>query len=60
MEARDLHWRRACASGACIEVARRGDEYLLRDSKDPDAVLCFSEQEWFSFVAAVRAGELDL
>ncbi|MGC9667168.1 DUF397 domain-containing protein [Planosporangium sp. 12N6] len=53
-------WRRSsfCGSGACIEVARVDEAYLLRDSKDPEGpVLTFTEAEWEAFVAGVRAGE---
>lgn len=53
-------WRRGarCNNGACVEVARVDDDYLIRDSKDPDGgILRFSAQEWAAFEAAVQAGE---
>ncbi len=53
-------WRRSgrCANGACIEVAKVGDRYLLRDSKNPEAApLSFSAPEWTAFVAGVEAGD---
>jgi hypothetical protein len=53
-------WRRStfCGSGACIEVAKVDESYLLRDSKDPEGpVLTFTPAEWDAFVAGVQAGE---
>lgn len=53
-------WRRStfCGSGACIEVAKVDESYMLRDSKDPEGpVLRFTAAEWDAFVAGVRAGE---
>ena len=47
-----------CGGGACVEVARSADGFLLRDSKDPDSpVLTFTIEEWSDFVSGVRAGE---
>jgi hypothetical protein len=41
-------------------VTRAGDSVLVRDSKDPSAVvLAFTPDEWAAFVAGVRAGEFD-
>jgi uncharacterized protein DUF397 len=52
-------WRRGCGNGACVEVAKVDDRYLLRDSKDPDAaVLSFSQSEWDAFTRAVKQDEL--
>ncbi|MFC7529499.1 DUF397 domain-containing protein [Actinoplanes sp. GCM10030250] len=54
------HWRRSgqCASGACVEVARVGDQFLIRDSKRPGfAQLSFTRAEWDAFVAGVKAGD---
>ncbi|MEV6489342.1 DUF397 domain-containing protein [Actinoplanes sp. NPDC051633] len=59
---RPLEWRRAsrCAGGNCIEVARDGDRYLIRDSRDPDArPLQVSAAEWAAFVGGVRDGEFE-
>jgi hypothetical protein len=53
-------WRRStfCASGACVEVAKADESYMVRDSKDPEGpVLTFNQGEWDAFVAGVRAGE---
>jgi Domain of unknown function (DUF397) len=56
-------WRRSrrCGNGTCVEVARIGDDYLIRDSKHPEVgPLRFSAAEWNSFADAVRDGEFDL
>ena len=53
-------WRRGrgCANGACVEVAKVDDRYLIRDSKAPNApVLSFSEPEWEAFIRAVKENE---
>jgi hypothetical protein len=59
----DLGWRRAsrCGNSSCVEVAMRGDEIALRDSKLPDSpVLTYTRDEWRAFVAGVKDGEFDL
>jgi hypothetical protein len=51
-------WRRGCGNGACVEVAKVGDRYLIRDSNRPNAaVLSFSESDWDAFVCAVKRDE---
>jgi hypothetical protein len=52
-------WRRSnrCASGACIEVAKSGSNYLIRDSKNPDVELTFTTEEWAAFSTGVVAGD---
>jgi hypothetical protein len=41
-----------------VEVAQVGDQYLVRDSKNPEqAALTFTAAEWTAFVAGVEAGE---
>lgn len=53
-------WRRSnyCGTGACVEVAKIEDRYLVRDSKNPDVdPLAFSADEWRAFVAGVEAGD---
>ena len=55
-----LQWRRSsrCESGNCVEVARIGESFAVRDSKDDKSpVLTFAAESWASFVADVRAGE---
>jgi hypothetical protein len=47
-----------CGTGACVEVAKVADQYLVRDSKAPDApALTFTQDEWTAFVDGVTAGE---
>lgn len=49
---------RSCASGACVEVARVGDHYLVRDSKKPDVPpLSFTAEEWQRFAEGIVAGD---
>lgn len=36
------------------------DGVLVRDSKNPDVVLEFTDAEWSAFSAGVAAGEFDL
>ncbi|MEU7904081.1 DUF397 domain-containing protein [Actinoplanes sp. NPDC049118] len=53
-------WRKSsrCGNTTCVEVAKVGDEYLIRDSKNPDAApLNFTADEWIAFEAGVKAGE---
>jgi hypothetical protein len=60
--AKRLVWRKArrCATGTCVEVARDGDRYFVRDSKDPQAApLEFTPAEWATFVAGVQDGDFD-
>jgi hypothetical protein len=41
-----------------VEVAQVGDQYLIRDSKNPDQpALTFTAAEWDAFVDGVAAGE---
>lgn len=53
-------WRKSsrCGTATCVEVARVGEKYLIRDSKNPEiAPLMFSAEEWRAFEAGVQAGE---
>ena len=53
-------WRRAgrCSTGACVEVAKVGNEFWVRDSKNPAVgPLRFSEAEWAAFVEGVGSGD---
>jgi hypothetical protein len=52
-------WRRSgrCSHGACVEVARLADRFLVRDSKHPGTIpLSFPEEQWDAFVTGVKAG----
>ena len=53
-------WRKSsrCSNGTCIEVAKVGGQYLIRDGKNPNqAAHSFTEAEWLAFVAGVKADE---
>jgi hypothetical protein len=53
-------WQRStfCSGGNCVEVTKVGDEYLIRDSKNPDIPpLSFTADEWTAFVNGVLGGE---
>ena len=55
-----VQWRRAndCTGSNCLEVAKDGELYLVRDSKNPDgAPIRLTEAEWQAFVAGVKAGD---
>jgi alpha-mannosidase len=57
-----LRWRKArrCNTGACVEVARDGEQILVRDSKAPQAEpLKFTREEWDHFLAGAREGDFD-
>jgi len=50
-----------CGSNACVEVGRSGNQWHVRDSKDPSGpVLTFSQEEWSNFVAGIHAGTFEL
>jgi hypothetical protein len=58
-------WRRSsrCGShGSCVEVSDfAGGAVAVRDGKTPERspILVFSDEEWSSFIAGVKAGEFD-
>ena len=62
-------WRQPsdCASNACVEVKMvdviledSSRTILIRSSSDPTRTLAFTEDEWDTFVAAVKSGEFNL
>lgn len=56
-----LEWRRACASGACVEVAVTDTAVHMRDSTNPDREhLTFDRAVWEDFLQSIRAGEFDI
>jgi hypothetical protein len=60
MEMNSVKWHKStrCGSNACVEVAKVENEYLVRDSKNPEAApLTFTADEWTAFVEGVSAGE---
>jgi hypothetical protein len=53
-------WRKSsyCSNGTCIEVAKQDDQYLIRDSKNPDiAPLRFTTDEWTAFAKGFNEGQ---
>jgi hypothetical protein len=56
----DWHRSRRCETGGCVEVARIGERFAIRDSHDTDSVLRFDPVAWAAFTDGVRAGEFDL
>lgn len=58
----DSRWRIAsfCEGGACVGVAREGEQVLVRNTSAPEApVARFTRQEWKAFIAGAKAGEFD-
>ncbi len=54
-------WRRSsrCSSGSCVEVARRKNVFLVRDSKDPASPhLNFPADSWREFIDRVKTDGL--
>jgi hypothetical protein len=53
-------WRKssACGHTACVEIARIGDQVAIRNSRDPAAVLRFSQAEWMAFTERITAGDV--
>jgi Domain of unknown function (DUF397) len=54
-----IQWRRSrrCESGNCVEFARIGESFAIRDSKDINSpILTFESTVWTDFVDGVRAG----
>ncbi len=59
---RHISWRsaRRCGNVTCVEVAKVGNSFLVRDSKNPQQrPLQFSIEEWAHFADAVKSGEFD-
>lgn len=53
-------WQKStfCGSGACVEVAEVGGQFLVRDGKNPAGpVLQFTSEEWDAFISGAAAGE---
>lgn len=60
-----FEWRKSSYSGqgnTCVEVAANMPGVVaVRDSKDPDGpVLTFTDDDWQTFAASVKAGTLSL
>jgi hypothetical protein len=58
-QADEVQWHKPkrCTGGNCVEVARIGNEVLVRNSTRPDEVLSFTVEEWEAFVGGVKQGE---
>lgn len=54
-----LSWRKSarCGTSACVEVAKVGDRYLVRNSKQLGYALDFSADEWDAFAGGVKNGD---
>lgn len=55
-------WRKSarCGTSACVEVAKVGDSFLVRDSKNPAGpTLNFTPAEWEAFAAGMAAGDFE-
>ena len=51
--------KRRCESGACAEVARKGDVVLLRSTLNPDVTVAFRRDEWKELLVAMKEGDFD-
>jgi hypothetical protein len=62
-ESNQLRWvkaRQSIPSGACVELARVGDNIALRDSKNPDvAPFLYTIDEMAAFLSGAKEGEFD-
>ncbi|MBB2944028.1 PHD/YefM family antitoxin component YafN of YafNO toxin-antitoxin module [Actinoplanes lutulentus] len=52
-------WQRSshCADNACLEIALRDDEVLIRNNSRPEQVVIATREEWEALVAGVDAGD---
>jgi Domain of unknown function (DUF397) len=58
----NLNWRksRTCESGACVQVARRGDHVLIGNTNDPNGQVSeFTTDEWRNFLVGAKMGDFD-
>lgn len=54
-----LTWHRSCESGACVEIAVRGEVMMIRSSTARDAVITLTRAEWLEFLAGAKKGLFD-
>ncbi|MDH2412255.1 DUF397 domain-containing protein [Streptomyces fenghuangensis] len=58
-----IQWQKSSFSGGggenCVEVARRGDDVLIRESDEPGLVLAASRAGLAAFIEGIKAGEFD-
>jgi hypothetical protein len=62
LESANLRWHKSSFSavGNCVEVARNGNQILVRDSTDPlGPTLSYTGSEWDAFVQGVKQEEFD-
>lgn len=58
----DLDWyvSQNCESGACIQVARKGESVLIGNTNQPDGPVGeFTTDEWRRFLLGVKSGDFD-
>jgi hypothetical protein len=62
VQPRVLNWRKSsfCQQGECAELAREGDEILLRSTRAPGQVVRLTTAEWQALVRGIRAHEFEL
>lgn len=66
IRASDLVWRassRCAGNGACAEVAQPSmGRVAVRDGMNPqpDGIMIFTQEEWGSFLARIKAGQFDV
>jgi Domain of unknown function (DUF397) len=51
---------RRCDAGHCVEVSDEYGSVFVRNSKDPQRTIVFDDEEWSTFLEAVKRGEFDL
>ena len=56
------NWRKSSASGTsnCVEVASHGDSVLVRNTRNRDTLLAFTNAEWNDFLERANGGEFNL
>jgi hypothetical protein len=52
-------WYRRCDSGACVEIAIRGESVIIRSSIDSEVILTLTRAEWLEFLAGAKDGSFD-
>jgi hypothetical protein len=58
----DISWHisHTCESGACVGVARRGENIMIGNTNNPEASVSeFTIDEWRQFLAGAKLGDFD-
>ncbi|MHA6785629.1 DUF397 domain-containing protein [Pseudonocardia saturnea] len=58
----ELDWIKSSLStglAACVELAKNGSEFALRDSKDPSIHLHYTRREIEAFILGAKKGDFD-